>query len=535
MKSRAAVNLIHADEFDIILGMKAKITLKYAWLVIATAFMTSAAAIGAEQQPALEIGWHEVDVTPATTKRIPLEGQYYQRLADKENPFHSRIKFVAAAMKRGSEYVLFGGLDNVTIWEPFTERVRTRVHELEPEISPERIYMGAIHTHSAPAIRPAWTPRAEEKAKKHPDVLGPNEYAEFAVERCAQAYVAAWRGRRRGGVQRAYGKASIGHCRLARYADGSTEMYSDTNRPDFVGMLEGEDDGVEMLFTVDESGRRTGLFLNVACPSQVMEANYQVSSDFAGATREKLKKIYGEGFNTIYQIGAAGCQSPRDLVRRDRTEPDGWHADMVEMLSDRLVKCVVESSPKPVQSDVVLKHERHVVSVPMRRVSPQEIAAAEKSLAELEAKWPGDSAWDDFLAKTHANEAKGGPGPYDSKLHPYAVMDVDKAVLKRAAEQDKVTEYTFEMNVTRIGDVAFVSCPFELYLAYGQIIKARSAATQTFIVEKCGSGGYLPTPTSENSVGYSGGINVGKVGHEGGYRFCDLAVECINKMFKTNN
>ena len=511
--------------------MKAYAPLRSAGLALATAVLSCASPAGEEPHPTLEIGWHEVDVTPTTTKRVPLQGQYYQRLADSADPCHSRVKFVAAAMKRGSEHVLFGGLDNVTVWEPFVERVRARVHELEPEISPERIYMGCIHTHSAPALRPAWTPRAQEMARKQPDVLSPDEYAEFALERVAQAYVAAWRGRRRGGVRRAYGKASIGHCRLARYADGSTEMYGNTNRPDFVGMLEGEDDGVEMLFTVDESGRRTGLFLNVACPSQVMEANYQVSSDFAGATREKLKKVYGEGFRTIYQIGAAGCQSPRDLVRRGRTEPDGWHADMVELLSDRLVKCVSEASPEPVQADAVLKHERHVVSVPMRRVTPQDVAAAEKSLRELGGKWPGDSAWKDFLAQVHANEAKGGPGPYDPKLHPYAVMDVDKAVLRRAAEQDSVREYTFEMNVTRIGDVAFVSCPFELYLAYGQIIKARSAAAQTFIVEKCGSGGYLPTPSSENSVGYSGGINVGKVGHEGGYRFCDLAVECIGKMF----
>ena len=49
---------------------------------------------------------------------------------------------------------------------------------------------------------------------------------------------------------------------------------------------------------------------------------------------------------------------------------------------------------------------------------------------------------------------------------------------------------------------------------------------------KCGSAGYLPTQTSENSVGYSGGINVGKIGHEGGYRLCDIAVERINAMFE---
>ena len=162
-----------------------------------------------------------------------------------------------------------------------------------------------------------------------------------------------------------------------------------------------------------------------------------------------------------------------------------------------------------------------------------EIAAAKKELDELSRKWPGDSAWQDFLKMVHANEAKGGPGPYDSKLHPYAVMSVDRAVLSRAVEQDKVKDLTFEMHVTRVGDVAMVTCPFELYLAYGQVIKARSPAAQTFVVTKCGNNGYLPTMISENSVGYSGGINVGKVGHEGGFRFCDLAVGCIKEMFAT--
>ena len=501
--------------------------------VVAAGIFVAACALCVSEGLAapLEIGWSEVDITPPPTKRIPLKGQYYERLADQANPYHSRLKFVAAAMKNGEEYVLMGGMDNVTVWQPFVDMVRARVHELAPEIAPERIFMGCIHTHSAPAIRPCGTPKADEMERKSPDVWGPNEYARFALDLVARAYVEAWKGRKPGGVQRAFGTARIGHCRLARYANGSTEMYGDTGRADFVGMLEGEDDGVEMLFTVDETGRKTGLFLNVACPSQVMEANYQVSSDFAGATREKLKRVYGDGFRMIYQIGAAGCQSPRDLTRRGRTEPDGWHDDMVQLLSDRLVKCVREAKPGAVQRDAVLKYENRTVSVPMRRVTPAEVAAAKKDLEEKQAKWPGDSAWQDFLAQVHANEKKGGPGPYDSKLHPYAEMDVDKAVIRRAAEQDEVKEYTFEMHVTRIGDVAFVTCPFELYLAYGQVIKARSEAKQTFIVEKCGSGGYLPTVTSENSVGYSGGINVGKVGHEGGFRFCDLAVDAINAMF----
>ena len=206
---------------------------------------------------------------------------------------------------------------------------------------------------------------------------------------------------------------------------------------------------------------------------------------------------------------------------------------MVQLLSDRLVACVKGAAPVPVGGGSVLRFENRKVTVPMRRVTPEQVAAAKKELDELSRKWPGDSAWQDFLKMVHANEAKGGPGPYDSKLHPYAVMSVDRAVLSRAAEQDKVKDLTFEMHVTRVGDVAMVTCPFELYLAYGQVIKARSPAAQTFIVTKCGSNGYLPTMISENSVGYSGGINVGKVGHEGGFRFCDLAVGCIKEMFAT--
>ena len=512
---------------DIILAMKNPCSAKsFAMAVVVAAYACTTSAASP-----LEIGWGEADITPPQTKKIPLAGQYYQRIADAKNPYHSRLKFVALAMRQGDKYVLMGCIDNVTVWQPFVDRVRVRIKELAPEIDPAHVYMGCIHTHSAPKIRPSGTAKAAEMERKQPDVWGPNEYSDFALDPVAGAYVAAWKALKPGGVSRAFGTARVGHCRLARYADGSTEMYGDTGRPDFIGMLEGEDDGVGMLFTVDASGRRTGVVLNVACPSQVMEANHQVSSDFAGATREKLRKIYGDDFHTLYQIGAAGCQSPRDLVRRGRTEPDGWHDDMVQLLSDRLVRCVREAKAGPVSKDAVLKHENRSVTVPMRRVSPEQVAAARKELAELEKAWPGDSAWQDFLAKVHANEAKDGPGPYDSKLHPYAVMDVDKAVLKRAEEQDSVKDFTFEMHVTRIGDVAMVTCPFELYLAYGQVIKARSAAAQTFIVTKCGSGGYLPTTTSENSVGYSGGINVGKVGHEGGFRFCDKAVECIKEMF----
>ena len=46
--------------------------------------------------------------------------------------------------------------------------------------------------------------------------------------------------------------------------------------------------------------------------------------------------------------------------------------------------------------------------------------------------------------------------------------------------------------------MAFMSCPFELFLNFGNIIKARSKAKQTFIIQLAnGAGGYLPTEIAE--------------------------------------
>jgi len=89
------------------------------------------------------------------------------------------------------------------------------------------------------------TPKGAQMEKDQPNVWGPNEYADFALERAAGAFVEAWKGRKPGGIRRAFGTARIGHCRLALYADGSAQMYGDTSRPDFVRMLANEDDGVE--------------------------------------------------------------------------------------------------------------------------------------------------------------------------------------------------------------------------------------------------------------------------------------------------
>ena len=84
----------------------------------------------------------------------------------------------------------------------------------------------------------------------------------------------------------------------------------------------------------------------------------------------------------------------------------------------------------------------------------------------------------------------------------------------------------------RLGKVAFVTCPFELFLDFGNQIRARSAATQTFEIQLCcGALGYLPTERAEKGGHYSAYVSSGYVGHEGGDVLVRESLDTIGKLF----
>ena len=107
-----------------------------------------------------------------------------------------------------------------------------------------------------------------------------------------------------------------------------------------------------------------------------------------------------------------------------------------------------------------------------------------------------------FASHDQAKEKINGPGPYDSKLHHFVLIKNMQAVINRYEIQDQEPTVGFDMNIVRLGDIAVASNPFELYLYYGQNIKARSHAAQTFLVQLAAGAdhpaGYLPSPDADH-------------------------------------
>ena len=477
----------------------------------------------------LSIGWAETDTTPEG--KVDLSGQYYHRISQ---GVHSRLSATVLALESGDgEQAVMVSLDLVGFRSDFQEQLRTMlVHEL-PDLDVTKIFLNVIHTHNAPGVDPI---RGIGWLKELPNVLPVAEYRSSLLEKLKVAVIAAWRNRKPGGISNALGFARVGHCRRTVYSDGTAEMYGRTDREDFTGMEGGEDSGVDLLFTFDGKSKPTGVILNLACPSQAMEATYKISSDFMGEARHLLKKKFGEDFRTLGQIAAAGCQSPRDLTRNYRGELDFWHEDGVTEIGRRLLTAVESVFPQAVSKidfSPVVRHSVKNVSLPRRRASRQDYLDAEIQLKKLAAAIPEAEAYRQFCDEVGRNEKiPGRPGPYDSKLHHFVLIQNAKAVINRYHEQDKEPELEMELHVLRLGNTVFASNPFELYLDFGHRIRARSAAEQTFIVQLCcGTGGYLPSGRAEQLGGYGGLIINGNVGSDGGKILADLTVEEIGRMW----
>lgn len=472
----------------------------------------------------IKVGWAEADITPEN--KAELYGQYYQRVS---KGIHSRLggSVLALESDNGEQAVMIS-VDLANFPREFLNELRGNLKDKLPDLDVSKIIMNATHTHSAPAValsRNWWPP--------DPEAMLVKDYRAFVIEKLTKAVIDAWNSKSYGCFANSFDFAAAGHCRRAVYTNGISEMYGDTSRNGFIGMEGNEDSTVEILFTFGEDEKPTGAVVNVACPSQVMEATYVISSDFMGEVKRLLKEKFGQDFCTLCQISSAGDQSPRDLVRT--RDDEFWCSRGVKVIGKRIYEAVIrayEKQKNKVQFETELIHNVKEVTLPKRKASYQEYIEALENIKKLENILTTEAAFKAFSAEVKKNEKiLGRPGPYDSKLHHFVLIRNNEAVVKRYKEQKDKPNFFMELHTIRLEDIVFVTNPFELFLDFGLQIKGRSKAKQTFIIQLCGSVAYLPTERAEAYGGYGGLTINGTVGSNGGKKLVDETVAEINRIF----
>ncbi|MBN1292776.1 MAG: hypothetical protein JXB48_13125 [Candidatus Latescibacteria bacterium] len=510
-----------------------KITVLFVVIAVMVVMMSFADISDASEKGRIYIGWSCKDITP--DKPVSLYGQYYKRIS---TYVQSPLKVTALALEtraEGSvkEQAIMVSCDVISFNREVQDKIREKVTVEIPDFDVSKLFLNATHTHSAPYVGP----RTSDDVEEGKGTTGA-EFEVIFIDRVAEAVIEAWKARKPGGISWELGQAVVGHCRRVRYADGRAQMYGASDTEDFIDLEGPSDHGVEMLFCWNTDKKLTGIVLNVSCPSQVTEAKYYVSSDYWSEVRKQLKAKYSEDLFVLTQCGAAGDQSPRDLVRNYKGEPNMWDVPGIIEIGKRIARAVdvvYPSAKENIQTNVVFGHTVKEIKLPTRRVSEKEYQEALAIVEEIMSREPDDpnspdTAWNRFLKIIEDNEKTKEFGPWDNKITDFGIVKKKQALVEKYKNQNNDPFYSMELHVIRLGDVAFATNPFELYLDYGFRITARSKAAQTFVIQLSGdSCGYLPTARAIPGGGYSAMVT--RIGPIGGQVLVNETVEAINALW----
>ncbi len=493
----------------------------------------------------LWIGWAEESLVP--NKKTRLDGQFYERISQY---VESPITVTAMAVQSGDEQLILISADLAALAGYVLQLAREEFARICPEVDPKALVVATTHTHtslvlpSAPntgftvnqAIMAEFLPPEKQYTplvSADDDVITPEQARDLVVQKIALAAKRAWENRAEAYYTNEFGRAAVGMCRRVAYDDGSAQMWGDVNTANFVSLEGGNDSGIELLYTFDKQKNLTGVVANIACPSQILEHRSFVSADYWGKAKALLREKLGDHIYLLGLCGAGGDQCPRDLVRwvqpespindpnirrpfplERKADPSMFDIRGCNRVGKRVANEILSVLEEitDLQQDGLFCHKALTLDLPLRKAT---LADYNHALREMEY----------YAAKIAQKD--------EVNFEDNAVMYVHTGTIKRYREQQFTEVYPIEYHIIRLGDIAIATNPFELFLDYGNRIKARSPAKQTFIVQLCnGAGGYLPTQKAEKGGHYSAYISSGNVGHEGGDVLVRNTLNEINKLWQ---
>ena len=513
----------------------------------------------------LKIGWAKRSI--AMEGPVPITGQFYLRVSQ---GVFTPVEASALVLEDSGDAVIFVSCDVTGISKPLNERILRLLRKEMPSLPAEKIILNATHTHAGPSTSDV-SVTYPVKVKITPS----EKVISFLARQIADAVKEAWNKRSGGSIAYGYGFATTGHSRRTIYlkdmgkvfktasgftVNGYGKMFGDTSHDAFASYEAGTDPFINLLYTFDSKGKLTGAVINVPCPSQTNEQAWMLHASFWHNVREKLAAKYGK-VGVICQSSAAGDLCPRQLhykeaekrrymlkyrekiasyIKNPMKQPpmDGWKPDPVtpdsnevvelmraEDIANRIVAAfeeVLSWASREKFSSPGIRHEVRTLHL-AKRSFPKAIVEVEnrKHASSMKEKFlTGGDPWRMLKENSTLNSRRRRMG----------------SIALRYEESRKDPFYTTKIHAVRIGNIAFASNRFELYLDYQHRIQGRSPFEQTFVVQLAadgaGTGTYLATERGERHKGYSATPYSNRVSHKGGQALVDATVKALYEVKK---
>lgn len=408
----------------------------------------------------LKIGMAQKDITPPLGS--PIAGNFREDYGCR-GVYH-RLYARAMVFDNGRQRIGIAVADLAGVSAEMVRVCRQKIKET-CSMEPSNIMIAATHTHSGPDVMGLI-----------PDQRVDVQTVEMVQSGIAEAVIEADRNKVLARVGFGSGKeGTIAHNRRLRLMDGKTHMNWEKIEPGEIKEILGPiDPEVGVIKIEDIHGKPLGVFINYTChPAILAGDNYLISADYPGFTYQRLKDIFGQAVLVIFSNGAEGNINQIDPY--NPAQKRGF--EEAERLGNKLADEVANVYRQIKTFDsALIKTSTEELLVPRRKISDERLNWAKKVLAEWDGKTLGlvDGLPDIFYAR--------------------------EAMMLKEKENEPVSS---EIQVMRVGDMALVGLPGEVFVEYGLEIKDMSHFKKTFIIGLANDYiGYVPTLKAFQEGGY---------------------------------
>ena len=388
-----------------------------------------------------------LDITPPLGTLMP--GLFHERRAEViHDPLHVR-SFVLESDTTGVAVVV---CDLIGVSRTHLDQSKEKIKDAIG-LEPSQVLICCTHTHTGAQT-------------------GKDAYTEFVVERISDSVRLAWEGRQPAEVGWGRGtEERVVFNRRYRMKDGSARTNPGVGNPEVAEPLGPIDPEVGVLCLRQPNGGTIGLLGNYTL-HYVGGGDHQqaISADYFGLFGEFIQRMRGESFVAALSNGACGDINNIDVLGGARPKNDRYqHTERVAALI--AAHAFWAWNEMTFSGDVPLGAEMEEVMLKRREpLSDEEMAR----IRELEQQ------------KKNLTMA-------------------ERLLVWRASQQttDLPEQVPTWVQALRIGDLALVGVPGELFVGLGLEIKQRSPFSQTMVLELANDSlGYIPTRQAFEEGGY---------------------------------
>ena len=402
------------------------------------------------------VGYARVDITPEEYTNLAGNGLDHKRMCDK---VLERIYGTCVAMTDAQgETILYCPVDLLHTTNPAGDALRTAISEATG-VPVGRVMTAASHSHSGPSLR-----LGLEKCALW------FEYLKRQMVKCA---VEAMADRKEAEIF--VGQRQVPHMTFVRHYHMNDGTVAGPNSGSFASGVKAHltdpDEQLQVIRFVRQDARDVVL-VNWQCHATISGGidGYALCGDYIFHMRNHLEGLTGTYF--AFSQGAAGNLVPTGRIKGENIKFLNKEEKEVSLGNDpsRYGRAMAEHVAACLQENMQPAEGGPVGATSMvfeGKIDHSDDHLAEAAAAALEEyhKWPYDERFE-ALKQTLI------PAGFNSHLHAGGIIN-----------RSKMGEnYSMEIWALRVGELGFISAPYEMFCSNGMYIKQNSPFKMTFVV-----------------------------------------------------